>query len=113
MRFKGCIIECQYLVSKLFTMDKRLQIDFGERAYDELEELERRLEAPSKSEVIRTSLGVLRWLVDESEADTDVLLQKSDGSTTRVVFHFLARLRPTKPAHTSTSKAKRKSTDKR
>jgi hypothetical protein len=77
-------------------MDKRLQIDFSERAYDELEELQSRLEAPSKSEVIRTSLGLLRWLLDEADADNRLMLQQSDGSTERVVFPFLNRRPPAK-----------------
>jgi len=77
-------------------MDKRLQIDFSERAYGELEDLQARLEAPSKSEVIRTSLGLLRWLLDESEADNRLMLLKPDGGTERVVFHFLNRRKPTK-----------------
>jgi hypothetical protein len=75
-------------------MDKRLQIDFSTRAYKDLADLQRRLEAPSKSEVIRTSLGLLRWILDESDADNDLLVQKSDGSTQRIVFHFLNRPRP-------------------
>jgi hypothetical protein len=75
-------------------MDKRLQIDFSERAYKDLSDLQERLDAKSKSEVIRTSLGVLRWLLDESEADNRLLLQKPDDSTERVVFHFLDRARP-------------------
>jgi hypothetical protein len=77
-------------------MEKRLQIDFSERAYSELEELQHRLEAPSKSEVIRTSLGLLRWLLEESEADHRLMLQKTDGSTERVIFHFLNRIKPAK-----------------
>jgi hypothetical protein len=75
-------------------MDKRLQIDFSERAYKDLEDLQNRLEAPSKSEVIRTALGLLRWLLDESDASNRLMLQKSDGSTERVVFHFLNRQKP-------------------
>lgn len=74
-------------------MEKRLQIDFSERAYNDLTELQKRLDAPSKSEVIRTALGVLRWLVDEHTTKNRILLQKPDGSTERVVFHFLDRLR--------------------
>ncbi len=75
-------------------MDKRLQIDFSERAYNDLSELQELLDARSKSEVIRTSLGLLRWLLDESEAGNRLMLQKPDGSSERVVFHFLDRVRP-------------------
>ncbi len=75
-------------------MDKRLQIDFSERAYNDLSELQEILDARSKSEVIRTSLGLLRWLLDESAAGNRLMLQKPDDSTERVVFHFLDRVRP-------------------
>ena len=75
-------------------MDKRLQIDFSERAYNDLSELQELLDARSKSEVIRTSLGLLRWLLDESESGNRLMLQKPDGSSERVVFHFLDRVRP-------------------
>jgi hypothetical protein len=75
-------------------MEKRLQIDFSERAYNDLSDLQERLDAKSKSEVIRTSLGLLRWLLDESEANNRLVLQKPDGTTERVVFHFLDRARP-------------------
>ena len=74
-------------------MDKRLQIDFSERAYNDLSDLQKRLDAPSKSEAIRTSLGLLRWLLDESESGNRLMVQKPDGSTERVVFHFLDRVR--------------------
>lgn len=87
-------------------MEKRLQIDFSERAYNDLSDLQKRLDAPSKSEVIRTSLGLLRWLLDESAADNRLTLQKPDGSTERVVFHFLDRMRPReKPAPIEIEKA--------
>ena len=75
-------------------MDKRLQIDFSEHAYNDLSELQELLDARSKSEVIRTSLGLLRWLLDESEAGNRLMLQKPDGNSERVVFHFLDRVRP-------------------
>ena len=79
-------------------MDKRLQIDFSERAYADLENLQKRLEAPSKSEVIRTSLGLLHWFLDEAEIGGRLMVQKPDGSSERVVFPFLDRLaRRTKP----------------
>ena len=83
-------------------MEKRLQIDFSEKAYTDLVDLQNRLDAPSKSEVIRTSLGLLRWLLDESAANNRLLIQKPDGTTERVVFHFLDRLRPLEQASQET-----------
>jgi metal-responsive CopG/Arc/MetJ family transcriptional regulator len=69
---------------------KRLQLEFSESAYKELEDLQTRLNAPSKSEVIRDALGVLRWLVSEVEQENRILVEKKDGIR-EVVFHFLRR----------------------
>lgn len=71
----------------------RLQIDFNETAYRELEQLQRRLDAPSKSEIIRDALGVLKWAADEIESGNRILVEKSDGEgeVKEIVFHFLKR----------------------
>jgi len=69
---------------------KRLQLEFSEHAYKELEELQSRLNAPSKSEVIRDALGVLRWLAEEIDQSHRILVEKPEG-TREVVFHFLTR----------------------
>jgi hypothetical protein len=76
-------------------MEKRLQIDFTEKAYSELEALQKRLDAKSKSEVIRDALGVLTWLTDEILKNNHVILvEKPEAGVTReVVFHFLERVR--------------------
>jgi hypothetical protein len=76
-------------------MEKRLQIDFTEKAYSELEALQTRLDAKSKSEVIRDALGVLTWLTDEVLEKKHVILveKPKDGVTREVVFHFLERVR--------------------
>jgi hypothetical protein len=69
---------------------KRLQLDFSESAYRDLEELQNRLNAPSKSEVIRNALGVLRWVVGEVDQDHRILVEKPEG-TREIVFHFITR----------------------
>ena len=75
-------------------MDKkyRLQIDFSEKAYKELESIQERLDAGSKSEVMRNALGVLRWIIDESDRGNRILVEKSDGPR-EIMFHFLERAR--------------------
>jgi metal-responsive CopG/Arc/MetJ family transcriptional regulator len=75
-------------------MEKRLQIDFSEKAYKELEGLQERLDATSKSEVIRDALGLLRWLTDEVvEKKHRILVEKPEEKdlTREVVFNFLER----------------------
>jgi hypothetical protein len=77
-------------------MERRLQIDFSDRAYNELEALQKRLDAKSKSDVIRDALGVLQWLADEVlEQNHRILVEKpEDGNTTKeLVFNFLERVR--------------------
>ena len=77
-------------------MEKRLQIDFSEKAYRDLEDLQKRIDAPSKSEVVRDALGVLRWLADAVLTKNHrILIEKpEDGTTREMVFHFLERARP-------------------
>lgn len=77
-------------------MEKRLQIDFSEKAYEELEGLQKLLEIKSKSEVIRDALGLLRWLADEVVLKGHhILVEKPEegGVNREVVFHFLERSR--------------------
>lgn len=78
-------------------MEKRLQIDFSEKAYKELEALQKLLDATSKSEVIRDALGLLRWLADEVVGKGHhILVEKPEegaGVNREVVFHFLERSR--------------------
>jgi len=74
-------------------MDKRLQIDFSERAYKELVDLQKELDAPSKSEVIRNALGLLRWFVDEVKAGHQLVVERPDGTAREIVFHFLDRVK--------------------
>jgi hypothetical protein len=75
---------------------KRLQIDFSDKAYKDLEALQERLDATSKSEVIRDALGLLRWLADHVLIKNHrILLEKPEegGATREIVFHFLERSR--------------------
>ena len=71
-------------------MDKkyRLQIDFSERAYKDLELLQEQLDANSKSEVIRNALGVLRWVVEEAKKGHRILVEKPEGPR-EIIFHFI------------------------
>jgi hypothetical protein len=76
-------------------MDKkyRLQIDFSERAYKDLESLQEQLDSNSKSEVIRNALGVLRWVVEETKKGHRILVEKPEGPR-EIVFHFIEQVRP-------------------
>jgi len=71
----------------------RLQIDFSERAYKDLESLQEQLDSNSKSEVIRNALGVLRWVVEETKKGHRILVEKPEGPR-EIVFHFIEQVRP-------------------
>jgi hypothetical protein len=76
------------------TKKYRLQTDFSEEAYRELEDLQNQLDAPSKSEVIRDALGVLRWAVDELNSGNRILVEKQTPTGTdvrEILFHFIKR----------------------
>ena len=78
----------------------RLQIDFSEEAYQELCNLEQQLGAPSKSEVIRDALGVLRWANDEIRDKNRILVEKhkqegqEQAEVKEIVFHFIKKPLP-------------------
>lgn len=72
----------------------RLQIDFGEEGYQELEALQQTLGAPSKSEVIRDALGVLRWAAEEIRDDNRILVEKRQrgkNEVKEIIFHFIKK----------------------
>ena len=80
-------------------MQKRLQIDFSEQGYNDLEALQKRLGAKSKSDLMRDGLGVLQWLTDEVlEKNNAILVHKTAENTTKeIVFNFLERARSLGP----------------
>jgi hypothetical protein len=67
----------------------RLQIDFSEEAFRELENLQSQLDASSKSEVIRDALGSLKWAVDAIRSECRILVEDpKTGRIKEIVFHF-------------------------
>ena len=69
----------------------RLQIDFSEEAYSELIALQNYINSPSKAEVIRDAIGVLRWACDEIHEGNRILVEKKDGQVRKFIFHFIKR----------------------
>ena len=57
---------------------KRVQFDFSEEAYQRLERLRARTQKQSQAEVVRTSLRVYEWLLDQIEKGYTVQLAKDD-----------------------------------
>ncbi len=65
---------------------KRLQFDFTEDALDELDELQRATGAPSRAELIRHSLRLLQWMVDEAHNKKGTFLVERDGKLRELVL---------------------------
>jgi hypothetical protein len=57
---------------------KRVQFDFSEEAYQRLERLRARTQKQSQAEVVRTSLRVYEWLLEQIEKGYTVQLAKDD-----------------------------------
>jgi hypothetical protein len=76
-------------------LEKRLNIDFDEEEYKVLEELQKKLLFKSKSELIRQSLGVVRWIAEQALDQENLLLlhRPTEGTTKEVVFSFIERVR--------------------
>jgi hypothetical protein len=69
---------------------RRVQLDFSEEALAELNELQRKLNASSRAEVIRNALGVLRWAASHiMDGDKIKVERKADGELVEVEFPFL------------------------
>ena len=68
----------------------RVQLDFSEEAFHELNDLKEKLRAPSRAEVIRNALGVLKWMYKKKvEQGLDVVAIGSDERVLEPEFPFL------------------------
>lgn len=68
---------------------RRVQLDFSEEAFNELEEMQKRLHASSRAEVLRLGLGLLRWLESHINEGHKIKVEKREGELTEVEFAFL------------------------
>ena len=78
----------------------RVQFDFTPTALEQLDSLQRRLNAKSRAEVIRYALRVLQWLLDQLKDSAKIMVESKDGKVQTVVFTFLDAAEPAqdKPA---------------
>jgi len=68
---------------------KPVQFNFSQDAYQELSGLKERLGVTSKTEVVRLSLGVLSWVVEELENGNKILAQREPGKAVELAFPYL------------------------
>ena len=66
----------------------RVQLDFDEQGFDELESLKSDLRAGSRADTVRLGLGLLRWAANQLRGGARILVEK-DGHLSGVVFPFL------------------------
>ncbi len=66
----------------------RVQFDFVKEAYQDLNELQAKLQAPTKAEVVRYAIRTLMWVVSSLEDGKSILVDDA-GNTKEVVFPFL------------------------
>jgi hypothetical protein len=68
----------------------RLQFDFTDDALGELDELKSATGAPSRAEVIRQSLRLLQWTVDQTQNEKATVLVEKNGRQREVIFPYLS-----------------------
>lgn len=66
----------------------RIQLDFTREAVKELDILQTAMRTSSRAQVIRDSLGVLRWVVNNLKEDNTILVEKKNGEKVRIEFPF-------------------------
>lgn len=68
---------------------QRLQIDFSAEALKKLENIQERIDAPTKAEVIRNALKIFDWFVTEIGPDYIIEVQNKEGET---IFRIPAKV---------------------
>lgn len=68
----------------------RLQFDFTEDALNELDELKSATGATNRAEVIRQSLRLLQWTVEQTQDEKATVLVEKNGRQREVIFPFLS-----------------------
>lgn len=74
---------------------KRLQFDFTEDSLRELDQLQELVGAPTRAELIRQALRLLRWTLDETTNKGATILLEKNGKIREVVFPFQTQLTKT------------------
>jgi len=70
----------------------RVQFDFTDEALLELDSLKQALGVKTRAEVIRYSLRLMQWLIQQLQQGSRILVEKRDGQVEGVVFPFLGNV---------------------
>jgi metal-responsive CopG/Arc/MetJ family transcriptional regulator len=68
----------------------RLQFDFTEDALSELDELKGATGATNRAEVIRQSLRLLQWTIEQIQDEKATVLVEKNGRQREVIFPYLS-----------------------
>jgi metal-responsive CopG/Arc/MetJ family transcriptional regulator len=74
----------------------RLQFDFTDEALGELDELKGATGATNRAEVIRQSLRLLQWTIEQIRDQNATVLVEKNGKQREVIFPFLSNGRTAK-----------------
>lgn len=67
-------------------MAHRVQLDFSDAGFNDLQKLKERADEPTNAALIRNALSVYKWYLDTREEDAEILLKHKSGETERVRF---------------------------
>ncbi|HZB88368.1 MAG TPA: hypothetical protein VE291_06910 [Terracidiphilus sp.] len=68
----------------------RLQFDFTDEALHELDDLKSVTGASNRAEVIRQSLRLLQWILEQTQDQNATVLVEKNGRQREVIFPFLS-----------------------
>ena len=68
----------------------RIQLDFGEEAWNELHVLKQKLNVNSRAELFRYALRLLQWITEELEAGRQIYVGHK-GKVSEVIFAFIPK----------------------
>lgn len=68
---------------------QRVQFDFSQEALKRLEEMQERLDAPTKAEVVRNALKLYEWFINEVDSNAIIEIQDKDG---KLLFRIPAKV---------------------
>ena len=71
-------------------MSKRITFEFREPSYKRLTSLKTKTESGTYSDVVKQSLKLYEWVVQQAEAGNDLYMKSADGQTSLVPL-FLNR----------------------
>lgn len=64
----------------------KLQIRMSEQAIEELEDLQRQIDASTKTEVVRSSLKMFKYLEDAKGKGSKIIIRDKDGREREIIF---------------------------